>query len=53
MEAAQDEFLFARIGVDIAHGKNSGSLSGKGLCVDRHLFAFQGQAPIAERAQFG
>ncbi len=53
VKAAQDEFLFARIGVDVAHGKDAGHIGGKGFGVDQQLFALHSQAPVGNWAELG
>ena len=42
VKATQDEFLLARVGVDVAHGKDARHISGKGFGVDHQLLALYG-----------
>jgi hypothetical protein len=53
VKATQDEFLFAGVGVDVAHSKDAGHIGGKCFGVDHQLLAFHGQAPVGDGAEFG
>ena len=53
MKAAQDELLFAGVGVDVADGKDAGHIGGKGFGVDHQLLALHRQAPVGNRAELG
>ena len=53
MKAAQNQLFLARVGVDIAHGKDTLDAGGKFFSVYGDLFAFHVQTPVCNRAQFG
>ena len=53
MKATQDEFLFAGVGVDVAHGKDAWYIGGKVFGIDQQLLALYRQAPVGNRAEFG
>jgi hypothetical protein len=42
VKAAQNEFLFAWVGVDVAYGKNALCFCGEVFCVHHQLLAFDG-----------
>ena len=50
VKAAQNEFLFAGVSVDVAHCKNTLCLCGISFCVDWQLLACHGQTPMADGA---
>lgn len=52
METGQDQFLFARINVDIADGKNARDVGFEAGSVHNDLFSFERQAPIRNRSEF-
>ena len=51
MEATDDEFAFAWVGVDIPHSKNTSHTGGKVFRVDLDLFFLHVQAPVGNGAQ--
>ncbi len=53
VKAAQDELLFAWVGVDVADGKDGGHIGGKGFGVDHQLLALHRQTPVGDGAEFG
>ena len=53
METGQNQFLFARINVDIADSKNAGDVGFEAGRVHNDLFSFERQAPIRNRTEFG
>ena len=53
VKSAQNQFLFARVGVDIADRKNARDAGGELFCVNFDLFARHGQAPVCQGAQLG
>ena len=52
METGQDQFLFARINVDIADGKNARDVGFEAGSVHNDLFSFERQAPIRNRSEY-
>ena len=52
METGQDQFLFARINVDIADSKNARDVGFEAGSVHNDLFSFERQAPIRNRSEF-
>ena len=53
VKAAQDELLFAGVGVDVAHRKNAWLGGGKGGGVHHQLAALHGQAPVGDGPELG
>jgi hypothetical protein len=53
VEAAQQQALLAWVSVDVAHGVNARRAALERGGRHAHLFAFQTQAPLAERPQLG
>jgi hypothetical protein len=53
VEAADDELLLARVGVDVAHREHAALARFVFLGVDRHLLALQFQAPVGDGAEPG
>jgi hypothetical protein len=51
VEAADDELLLARVGVDVAHREHAAFAGLELLGVHRHLLALEFQAPVGDRAQ--
>ncbi len=49
METGQNQFLFARINVDIADSKNAGDVGFEAGRVHNDLFSFERQAPGIRR----
>src|SRR5688572_6818042 len=53
MEARQDQLLLARVGVDVADGKDARRVGGELLRVHLELLALDVQAPLGDGPQLG
>ena len=53
VKARQDELLLARIGIDVAHGKDTGDAGLELLAVDFQSFAVELEFPLRDRSQLG
>ncbi len=53
VKAAQNQFLFTGVGIDVAHGVDARGLGCKAFCINAQLLALHGQAPMRYGAEFG
>ena len=53
MKARKNQLFLAGIGIDVAHGKNSGNAGGEFFGIHHQLLAFDLKAPVGDGAELG